>query len=94
MLTNKFLPIIVESFFNFDSKKKKKSGVAIRVYTPLGKKEQGQFALDVAVKTLPFYEGLFLKKKLIFSRFNFVILFLRLYFFIFRGFILLFLFLA
>ncbi|XP_021340205.1 puromycin-sensitive aminopeptidase-like [Mizuhopecten yessoensis] len=34
-------------------------GVLIRVYTPVGKKEQGQFALDVAVKTLPFYNKYF-----------------------------------
>lgn len=33
--------------------------VLIRVYTPVGKKEQGQFALDVAVKTLPFYKEYF-----------------------------------
>lgn len=35
------------------------NGVQIRVYTPVGKKEQGQFALDVAVKTLPFYKNYF-----------------------------------
>ncbi|XP_045180065.2 puromycin-sensitive aminopeptidase-like [Mercenaria mercenaria] len=35
------------------------NGVKIRVYTPVGKKEQGQFALDVAVKTLPFYKNYF-----------------------------------
>jgi len=35
------------------------NGVLIRVYTPQGKKEQGQFALDVAVKTLPFYVDYF-----------------------------------
>lgn len=34
-------------------------GVLVRVYTPKGKKEQGQFALDVAVKTLPFYNKYF-----------------------------------
>lgn len=34
-------------------------GVLVRVYTPLGKKVQGQFALDVAVKTLPFYKKYF-----------------------------------
>jgi len=36
-----------------------KDGVKVRVYTPLGKKEQGEFALDVAVKTLPFYKDYF-----------------------------------
>ncbi|XP_038047211.1 puromycin-sensitive aminopeptidase-like [Patiria miniata] len=34
-------------------------GVCVRVYTPLSKKEQGQFALEVAVKTLPFYKEYF-----------------------------------
>jgi len=34
-------------------------GVLVRVYTPQGKREQGQFALDVAVKTLPFYNRYF-----------------------------------
>ncbi|RUS74701.1 hypothetical protein EGW08_017531, partial [Elysia chlorotica] len=35
------------------------NGVAVRVYTPVGKSEQGNFALDVAVKTLPFYNDYF-----------------------------------
>ncbi|XP_078702253.1 puromycin-sensitive aminopeptidase-like isoform X2 [Branchiostoma floridae x Branchiostoma belcheri] len=34
-------------------------GVLVRVYTPVGKKEQGKFALEVAVKTLPFYKEYF-----------------------------------
>ncbi|KAL8585740.1 hypothetical protein ACOMHN_056369 [Nucella lapillus] len=34
-------------------------GVLVRVYTPSGKKEQGQYALEVAVKTLPFYKDYF-----------------------------------
>jgi puromycin-sensitive aminopeptidase len=38
---------------------KDRNGVLIRVYTPLGKKEQGRFALEVAVKTLPFYNDYF-----------------------------------
>ncbi|ESO88043.1 hypothetical protein LOTGIDRAFT_204438 [Lottia gigantea] len=38
---------------------KDKDGVLVRVYTPVGKKEQGQFALEVAVKTLPFYKNYF-----------------------------------
>ncbi|XP_023932531.1 puromycin-sensitive aminopeptidase, partial [Lingula anatina] len=33
--------------------------VLVRVYTPLGKKEQGQFALEVSCKTLPFYKNYF-----------------------------------
>lgn len=35
------------------------NGVKIRVYTPVGKAEDGKFALDVAVKTLPFYNDYF-----------------------------------
>ncbi|XP_072390828.1 puromycin-sensitive aminopeptidase-like isoform X1 [Diabrotica undecimpunctata] len=34
-------------------------GVLIRVYTPLGKKEQGKFALDVATKVLPYCKQYF-----------------------------------
>ncbi|XP_071496588.1 puromycin-sensitive aminopeptidase-like [Diadema antillarum] len=38
---------------------KSADGVVVKVYTPLGKKEQGDFALEVAVKTLPFYKDYF-----------------------------------
>ena len=38
---------------------KDSNGVNIRVYTPLGKKEHGQFALDTASKVLPFYAEYF-----------------------------------
>jgi len=34
-------------------------GVLVRVYTPKGKSVQGKFALEVAVKTLPFYHKYF-----------------------------------
>ncbi|XP_026684147.1 puromycin-sensitive aminopeptidase-like [Diaphorina citri] len=34
-------------------------GVLVRVYTPVGKREQGQFALHVASKVLPFYKDYF-----------------------------------
>ncbi|XP_035784947.1 puromycin-sensitive aminopeptidase-like [Anopheles albimanus] len=34
-------------------------GVLVRVYTPVGKKEQGRFALDVATKVLPYYKDYF-----------------------------------
>ncbi|ELU07211.1 hypothetical protein CAPTEDRAFT_150577 [Capitella teleta] len=34
-------------------------GVKVRVYTPVGKAQQGEFALQVAVKTLPFYNNYF-----------------------------------
>ncbi|XP_075224213.1 puromycin-sensitive aminopeptidase isoform X2 [Lycorma delicatula] len=36
-----------------------KDGVLVRVYTPVGKKEQGKFALSVATKVLPFYKDYF-----------------------------------
>ncbi|CAF1392310.1 unnamed protein product [Adineta steineri] len=35
------------------------SGVSMKVYTPVGKKEHGQFALDIAAKILPFYADYF-----------------------------------
>lgn len=35
------------------------SGVKIRVFTPKGKKDQGEFALDVACKALPYYSDYF-----------------------------------
>lgn len=38
---------------------KSDDGVLVRVYTPLQKKEQGKFALEVAKKTLPFYKNYF-----------------------------------
>uniref|UniRef100_A0A1B6E9J3 Aminopeptidase n=1 Tax=Clastoptera arizonana TaxID=38151 RepID=A0A1B6E9J3_9HEMI len=34
-------------------------GVLVRVYTPVGKKEQGEFALNVATKVLPYYKDYF-----------------------------------
>lgn len=34
-------------------------GVTVRVYTPVGKREQGRFALDVATKVLPYYNDYF-----------------------------------
>jgi puromycin-sensitive aminopeptidase len=33
--------------------------INVRVFTPVGKQEQGRFALDVAVRTIPFYEEWF-----------------------------------
>lgn len=38
---------------------KTSDGVLVRVYTPKTKKEQGQFALDVATKVLPYYFNYF-----------------------------------
>lgn len=34
-------------------------GVEVRVYTPVGKKEQGTYALDVAIKSLNYYNEYF-----------------------------------
>ena len=36
-----------------------KEGVTVRVYTPVGKQEQGRFALGVAARTLSFFEEYF-----------------------------------
>ncbi|CAF3332001.1 unnamed protein product [Rotaria socialis] len=38
---------------------KDSNGVSMRVYTPVGKKEHGNFALDIASKVLPFYAEYF-----------------------------------
>lgn len=38
---------------------KSKDGVLVRVYTPLGKNEQGKFALDVAIDVLHYYNAYF-----------------------------------
>lgn len=38
---------------------KSEDGVIVRVFTPVGKREQGQFALDVATKVLPYYKSYF-----------------------------------
>ncbi len=38
---------------------KSREGALVRVYTPLGKKEQGRFALDVASRTLSFFDEYF-----------------------------------
>lgn len=38
---------------------KTKNGVKIRMYTGVGKTDQGKFALDVAVKCLEYYEEYF-----------------------------------
>ncbi|XP_048416286.2 puromycin-sensitive aminopeptidase [Stegostoma tigrinum] len=38
---------------------KSSDGILVRVYTPIGKADQGKFALEVAAKTLPFYKEYF-----------------------------------
>ena len=36
-----------------------KLGVTVRVYTPLGKKEQGYFALESSIRAITFYKDFF-----------------------------------
>lgn len=38
---------------------KDSDGVLVRVYTPVGKSEQGKFALEVAKSALPYYKDYF-----------------------------------
>ncbi|XP_054732013.1 puromycin-sensitive aminopeptidase isoform X1 [Anastrepha obliqua] len=38
---------------------KSEDGIIVRVFTPVGKKEQGLFALEVATKVLPYYKSYF-----------------------------------
>lgn len=57
IMSTYLLAFVVGEFDFVESKTT--SGLPVRVYTPLGKKEQGQFALDVAVKALPYYEDYF-----------------------------------
>jgi puromycin-sensitive aminopeptidase len=38
---------------------KSKEGTLVRVYTPMGKTEQGKFALDTSVKAITFYKDFF-----------------------------------
>ena len=35
------------------------SGVTVRVFAPIGKKNQCNFALDLTLRTLPYYEQFF-----------------------------------
>ena len=53
-----YLLAFIVGEFDFVEKSTDK-GQTIRVYTPKGKKDQGVFALDVAVRALPFYEKFF-----------------------------------
>lgn len=45
--------------YNTSGKEKSDGHIEVRVYTPLGKKDFGHHALEVATKTLPFYAELF-----------------------------------
>lgn len=53
-----YLVAIVVGEFDY-IEDKSSDGVLVRVYTPLNKKEQGTFALDVAIKVLPYYKDYF-----------------------------------
>lgn len=53
-----YLVAVVVGEFDF-VEDKSSDGVVVRVYTPLGKKEQGMFALKVATKVLPYYNDYF-----------------------------------
>ncbi|KAL5290109.1 NPEPPS family protein [Megaselia abdita] len=53
-----YLVAVVVGEFDF-VEDKSSDGVTVRVYTPLGKKEQGLFALKVATKVLPYYNDYF-----------------------------------
>eukprot|EP01098_Paradermamoeba_levis_P005049 TRINITY_DN2145_c0_g1_i1.p1 TRINITY_DN2145_c0_g1~~TRINITY_DN2145_c0_g1_i1.p1 ORF type:complete len:871 (-),score=296.37 TRINITY_DN2145_c0_g1_i1:122-2734(-) len=57
IMSTYLLAFIVGEFDYLEGKSKE--GVTIRVYTPIGKKEQGTFALDVAKDTLSYYAELF-----------------------------------
>jgi puromycin-sensitive aminopeptidase len=57
-LMSTYLLAFVVGDFDF-VEAKDANGVLCRVYTPVGKKEQGKFALDITIKTLPFYVDYF-----------------------------------
>lgn len=51
-----FLAVVGRSDFVEDHTK---SNIRVRVYTPMGKKEHGRYALTTAVKALDFFEEYF-----------------------------------
>lgn len=53
-----YLVAIVVGEFDF-VEDTSKDGVLVRVYTPVGKKDQGVFALEVATEVLPYYKDYF-----------------------------------
>ncbi len=57
VMSTYLLAFIVGEFDHIETQTKE--GVTVRVYTPLGREEQGQFALDVAARTLSFYHEYF-----------------------------------
>lgn len=54
-----YLVAFVIGEFDFIEEKTSDGRIDVRVFVPVGKKEQGTFALEVALKTLPFYEEWF-----------------------------------
>jgi len=53
-----YLVAIVVGEFDY-IEDKSEEGITVRVYSPLGKKEQGRFALECAVKSITFYSKFF-----------------------------------
>lgn len=57
IMSSYLLAIVVGEFDYIEAKSE--DGVLVRVYTPLNKQKQGTYALDVAVKVLPYYKNYF-----------------------------------
>ncbi|XP_063699325.1 puromycin-sensitive aminopeptidase [Culicoides brevitarsis] len=57
IMSSYLLAIVVGEFDFIEAKSE--DGVLVRVYTPLNKQNQGTYALDVAVKVLPYYKNYF-----------------------------------
>jgi len=53
VMSTYLLAFIVGDFEKLETKIE--GDILVRVFTPMGKKDQGKFALDVAAKCLPFY---------------------------------------
>ena len=54
-----YLLAFVVGEFDYIEDSTSEGRVAVRVYVPVGKKAQGQFAMNMAKRTLPFYEEWF-----------------------------------
>jgi puromycin-sensitive aminopeptidase len=57
MMSTYLVAVVVGEFDYVEGKSD--DGVLVRVYTPVGKKEQGSFALEVTIKVLPYYKDYF-----------------------------------
>jgi len=57
IMSSYLVAVVVGEFDYVESKTC--DGISVRVYTPMGKKEQGQFALDCGVRSLEFYTKFF-----------------------------------